>query len=85
MSGANLLAGLALAGEAAAGRAKAAAGGRLAERLAAAFPEVEVVPEPEALVLRAPGLRARAFGSRRRAADPRLMGLAAQFARGDGA
>jgi hypothetical protein len=85
MSGTGILAGLVEAGEAAAGRATTAAGGRLAERLAAAFPEVAVVPQPEAVLLRAPGLRARAFGSRQRAADPQLMGLAAHFARGDGA
>ncbi len=61
------------AGAAAVTRASAA----LAARAAAEFPDVTAVAGADAVLLRAPGLVARALGSRRRAADPRLTGLVA--------
>ncbi len=48
----------------------------LARDLAAALPDVAVSDDGEAVRLQAPGLLARAFGSRRRAPDARLIGLA---------
>lgn len=51
-------------------------GARLADDLVMAFPEIAVSGEAGRVVLQAPGLRQRAFGSRRRSPDPRLAGLA---------
>lgn len=47
----------------------------LAARLAAAAPEIAVTTQDAAVVLSAPGLVPRVFGSRRRGPDPRLAGL----------
>ncbi len=51
------------------------AGNLIAARVAAAFPDIAVTTEDQAVVLQAPGLVARAFGTRHRAADPRLSSL----------
>jgi hypothetical protein len=58
-------------GEAAVDVAKAG----LAARLAETVPEIAVTTEAAAVVLSAPGLVPRVFGSRRRGPDPRLAGL----------
>jgi hypothetical protein len=58
-------------GEAAVDAAKAG----LVARLVEAAPEIAVTTEAAAVVLTAPGLVPRVFGSRRRGADPRLAGL----------
>ena len=47
----------------------------LAARIDVAAPEIAVTTEAAAVVLTAPGLVPRVFGSRRRGADPRLAGL----------
>ena len=47
----------------------------LADELAATLPGVAITADDHAVVLRAPGLRARAFGTRRRAADPGFVGI----------
>lgn len=47
----------------------------LAARIAAAAPEIAVTTDAAAVVLTAPGLVPRVFGSRRRGPDPRLSGL----------
>ena len=47
----------------------------LAARIAEFAPEIAVTTEAAAVVLTAPGLVPRVFGSRRRGADPRLAGL----------
>jgi hypothetical protein len=52
-----------------------AATASLAARIAATAPEIEVTTQDAALVLSAPGLVPRVFGSRRRGPDPRLAGL----------
>jgi hypothetical protein len=62
-------------GEKAAAAAVAAAAQRLAAR-AEALPGITSEIGPDAVRLRARGLQARAFGDRRRAADPRLAALA---------
>jgi hypothetical protein len=57
--------------------AVATASERLAARVADAAPEIVVSSGNGALVLSAPGLVPRVFGSRRRGADPRLAGILA--------
>ncbi|WP_419813847.1 hypothetical protein [Glacieibacterium sp.] len=51
------------------------AGAALVAAAAAELPGVTVTSVGDDVVLEAPGLRARAFGSRRRAADPRVARL----------
>ena len=57
-----------------------AAGARAADALLVAaiaeLPDVVVTRDGDDILLTAPGLHARAFGSRRAAPDPRLVGLA---------
>ncbi|PZN97387.1 MAG: hypothetical protein DCF31_01095 [Alphaproteobacteria bacterium] len=73
----------------AAAAAAASAGARLAQArgaamaadVGAAFPAIEAVAEAERVVLRAPGLRARLFGTRRRGPDLRLVSLLTQGSR----
>jgi hypothetical protein len=72
-----VLAGVAARGAAAGEVAVARACAALTARAAAEFPDVTAVAGADAVVLRAPGLVARALGSRRRAPDPRLAGLVA--------
>jgi hypothetical protein len=72
-----VLGGVTARGEAVAAAAVPAAAERLAAAVAAALPDVSVTAENAAVMLRAPGLVARAFGTRHRAADPRLAGLVA--------
>lgn len=75
MNGAAVLRGVAAAAE---GRAAAAidrAARTLAARAAERFPALEADAEAGRVRLRGSGLLARAFGSRRRAADPRLAAL----------
>jgi hypothetical protein len=55
--------------------AMATAGERLAVRVAEVVPEIVVSNRDGAVVLSAPGLVPRVFGSRRRGADPRLAGI----------
>ena len=74
MSADRLVRGLRERGEAAAGAAKAAAVQVVAARVAA-LPGVAVIAADDAIVLQAPGLVARAFGSRTRAGDARLLGI----------
>jgi hypothetical protein len=57
--------------------AVATAGEQLAARVVEAAPEIAVSRHDEALVLSAPGLVPRIFGSRRRGADSRLAGILA--------
>jgi hypothetical protein len=76
MSGDALAAALARAGEAAACAAIDRAEAALADAAAQTLPGVAVDREAGLVRLSAPGLADRAFGSRRRAADPRLAGLA---------
>jgi hypothetical protein len=45
------------------------------------LPGVSVTENGDDVVLDAPGLRARAFGSRRRPADPRVIALVAGLVR----
>jgi hypothetical protein len=52
-----------------------AATASLALRIVEAAPEIAVTTQAAAVVLSAPGLVPRVFGSRRRGADPRLAGL----------
>ena len=61
-------------GRAAAVRATVRARRTVAAR-AAALPGLTVLDDDDGVHLTAPGLAARAFGSRRAAADPRLQGL----------
>jgi hypothetical protein len=56
-------------------KAVARATADVADHAARRFPEVAVEQAPGRIWLRGRGLLARAFGSRRRAADPRLAGL----------
>jgi len=56
----------------------------VAARVAADFPDFVIETDAGAVRLRAPGLLARAFGSRHRAADPRLTGLVALLTTGGG-
>ena len=84
MSVETVLRGVASRGEAAGAEAVPRAGDLLATRVAAALPDVAVRVENAAVVLQAPGLVARAFGTRHRAADAWLSCLAAIVA-GDGA
>lgn len=58
-------------GEAAVARAME----RVAARVAALAPEIAVTTRDGAVVLTAPGLVPRVFGSRRRGPDPRLAGI----------
>lgn len=58
-----------------AGRRVATRVARLAARAGAALPEADVTIDGDAVRLRGRGLLARAFGSRGRAADPRLAAL----------
>jgi hypothetical protein len=55
--------------------AVATAGERLAARIAEAAPEIAVNSSDGVVVLQAPRLVPRIFGSRRRGADPRLAGI----------
>ena len=55
--------------------AVASASGALAARIAATAPEIEVTIDPGAVRMSAPGIAARAFGSRRRGPDLRLLAL----------
>ena len=73
---AGLLAQAGRLGEAEAGRRLEG----LAGQVAGAFPEIEVRREGERLVLVAPGLRQRAWGTRTKGPDPRLAMLAAWLA-----
>lgn len=75
MSGEAVWRGAWAAAAAAGDRQVAAASGVIAAR-AAALPGIVATVERDAVVLSGQGLLARAFGSRRRAADPRLAGLA---------
>ncbi len=75
MSGDSVWRGVRQVAEQAGAQAVADARGVLAARAEAAFPEIAVTIAPDGIVLQAPGLVARAFGSRRRAPDPRLAGL----------
>ncbi|GGD98770.1 hypothetical protein GCM10011529_01070 [Polymorphobacter glacialis] len=81
MSSLALARGLGAAAVVAAEGAVIAARERLATRAAAALPDAAIDVGSDAVRVTGPGLVARAFGSRRRAADPRLLGLV----RGDGA
>lgn len=75
MSAAPIVRQLVEAGAARAEAAVTAATARLAARAASQLPELSVEPVPGAVLLRGRGLLARAFGTRRRAADPRLGDL----------
>jgi hypothetical protein len=55
--------------------AVAAAMDNVAARVAAMAPEIAVTTRDDAVVLTAPGLVPRVFGSRRRGPDPRLAGM----------
>ena len=48
---------------------------RVAARVAALAPEIAVTTRDGAVVLTAPGLMPRVFGSRRRGPDPRLSAI----------
>jgi hypothetical protein len=65
---------IAAAGDAAAAAAGAAVVTRVAAQ-AEAVPGLAALAEPDGVQLRGYGLLARAFGSRRRAADPRIASL----------
>jgi hypothetical protein len=54
-----------------------AASEQLAARIAVAAPDIAIIARDGAVVLSAPGLMPRLFGSRRRGADPRLAGILA--------
>ena len=71
----DLLAAIEARGRTAALRAVAHARAGLLTRAAAELPGVAVTLAGDDLRLRAPGLQARAFGSRRAMPDPRLTGL----------
>ena len=63
---------------AAAAAAGAAGVARAVDRIVAragGVPALTAEAGPDGVALRGPGLRARAFGSRRRSADPRIAGL----------
>lgn len=77
MIAAGFLARLAAQAEAAGAHGAARAADALAERVGRELPGLRTEATPTAVILTAPGLQARAFGSRRRAADPRLAGLLA--------
>lgn len=69
-----------VAGDAAVARVAAA----VAARAETEFPEVATQAGDGEVRLRAPGLLARAFGTRQRAADARLQGLVAMLRTGGG-
>ena len=75
MIAAGFLAQLAAQADAVAEAAVGRAVGVLAADAASALPGVGVAAGADRVSLSAPGLAARAFGSRRDAADPRLAGL----------
>ena len=75
MIAAGFLAQLAAQADAVAEAAIGRAVGVLAADAAEALPGVGVAAGADRVSLSAPGLGARAFGSRHRAADPRLTGL----------
>ncbi len=80
----SLLHDFAAQGEMAGAAAVANVADQLAERIAATFPDIAVTAGEAAVLLTAPGLVARAFGTRRRAADPRLSNVAAIVSGGGG-
>ncbi len=73
----NLLAAIEARGKAAARAATGRAGDRLAAAAARDLPGLNVMRDGDDLVLSAPRLGARAFGSRRALPDPRLTGFVA--------
>jgi hypothetical protein len=75
MSADAIMRGVAGAGAAAGQAAVAQASVALAGRLLVEFPDITTDVTGGDVRLRAPGLVARAFGSRHRTADPRLAGL----------
>ena len=75
MSDGAVLQSLVGAAEMATGAAVDRAVQALAARVATEFPELIVETGDDLIRLRSRGLAARAFGSRHRAADPRLAGL----------
>ena len=70
-----MLRGLQAAGQRAAHAATTAALAVLVDRLAQVAPDISVEPGRDALRLRARGLWARVFGSRRKSPDPRLTDI----------
>lgn len=70
-----MIAGLAAAGRRAAAAAVRRAGDAVVAAAAAELPGVAVDRAGDDVVLRGPGLRARALGSRRRDPDARVTGL----------
>jgi hypothetical protein len=84
MAVADIIAGIRAQGQAAADAAVASVCEDIAARTLADLPGVAATTTDGAVVLTAPGLRARAFGTRRRAADPRFAGLVATLSRGRG-
>jgi hypothetical protein len=68
----RLIRGLTASATVAADTAVAAATADVAARVARRLPEIAVEQAPGTVWLRGRGLVARAFGTRRRAADPRL-------------
>jgi hypothetical protein len=85
MNGNGMAARLAAAGEAAAAAAETRVAAQLATAVSDAVAGSDVLvaaAEDGRVRLQARGLVARAFGSRRRAADPRFAGLLATLARG---
>ena len=84
MSGidARLMAAAAARAERARGDAAGALAARAEEQLSGSDIAVALAEDGD-LRLRGRGLLARAFGSRKRAADPRFAGLLATLARGD--
>lgn len=71
----DLLHAIEVRGAAVARAATARAGAALVALAVAELPGVMVTAAGDDVVLSASGLRARAFGSRRKAADPRVAGL----------
>lgn len=75
MIAASIIRQIVAAGTSKAEAAVATSTARLAARAESRFPEISVEPVPGAVLLHGRGLLARAFGTRRRAADPRLGDL----------
>lgn len=71
----DLLRAIKVRGIAVARAATLRAGAALVAAAVAELPGVTVAATGDDVALSAPGLRARAFGSRRKAADPRVAGL----------
>ncbi|MBC7520235.1 MAG: hypothetical protein H7268_03965 [Sandarakinorhabdus sp.] len=75
MNSDRIVRGLAAAATVAADAGVARATADVADRATRRFPEIAVEQAPGTIWLRGRGLLARAFGTRRRAADPRLADL----------